>query len=67
MIDVSVEFEYECLRCYGRSRYLQEDCEQCFKTGLVPSELGEKLLEFLEHERAREAGRDVVEQGKESR
>ena len=54
-VEVKVEFERECSRCYG-SGYLfttksdNEPCERCRSTGRVATGLGEELLEFLEHQ-----------------
>lgn len=51
MIDVNVEFERECYKCYGSSAWMPDKiCDACNNTGRVATELGEALLEFLEHQ-----------------
>jgi DnaJ-class molecular chaperone len=46
---IEIEFERECLMCYGRGvRLGEERCRTCDGLGHIPTELGDKLLEFLE-------------------
>jgi hypothetical protein len=53
-VEVVIEFERECYKCYGTGgQYTGKGCERCDNTGRVPTELGEKLLEFLEHQKQR--------------
>lgn len=48
-VEINIEFEHECYKCYGTSAWMQnKTCEICHNTGQVPTELGRKLLEFLE-------------------
>lgn len=53
-VEINIEFERECYKCYGASAAWLPDktpdktCEVCHNTGQVPTELGRKLLEFLE-------------------
>lgn len=50
MIDINIEFERECFKCSGTSAWmLDKSCEICGSTGRISTELGDKLLEFLEH------------------
>lgn len=48
MIDINIEFERECGKCYGSSQWSGVACDRCNNTGRVPTELGVELLEFLE-------------------
>lgn len=48
-IEVEIEFERECYKCYGAYRSGSEPCTRCGGAGYIATELGEKLLEFLEH------------------
>lgn len=53
---INIEFERECGKCYGTGgRYTGKGCERCGDTGIVPTELGERLIEFLEHQKQRDA------------
>jgi len=55
-VEVNIEFERECYKCFGGSTWWPDrKCERCGNTGRVPTELGEKLLEFLEHHQTRTA------------
>lgn len=48
-VEVKIEFEQECYKCYGDSAYMPDrPCDRCQSTGRVPTELGHQLLEFLE-------------------
>ena len=48
-MQIEIELERECLMCYGRGvRWGGEQCATCDGLGYVPTELGDKLLEFLE-------------------
>lgn len=48
MIDVNVEFERECGKCYGTSAWMPDKvCDACHSTGRIATKLGEALLEFL--------------------
>ena len=49
-VEINIEFERECYSCLGRSAYMAEQCGTCNSTGKVPTELGQELLEFLEHQ-----------------
>lgn len=52
-IEVEIEFERECYKCYGNGYLLSPTekklCERCHGTGRAPTKLGRELLEFLEH------------------
>lgn len=49
--EIIIEFERECGKCYGTAAWMSDKkCEACNNTGRVSTELGEKLLEFLEHQ-----------------
>lgn len=48
-VEIDIEFERECFKCYGASRYRESKCSICGSTGYVSTDLGDKLLEFLEH------------------
>ena len=64
-VEVNIEFERECYKCYGSSAWMTDKtCEACNSTGRIATGLGEKLLEFLEHNGIKPA---TTEQGKESR
>lgn len=47
---IDIEFERECYKCEGSSKWSGVKCESCSNTGKVVTELGEALLEFLEHQ-----------------
>lgn len=69
MIDINIEFERECSKCYGHGYLLsatedRKPCERCRSTGRIPTELGVELLEFLEHQGIKPAS---VEQGEKPR
>lgn len=50
-VEINIEFERECYKCYGTSAWMTDkSCEACRSTGRVSTELGDKLLEFLEHQ-----------------
>lgn len=54
-IEVNIEFERECYKCYGNGYLLsskgeKKPCERCCGSGRAPTELGRELLEFLEHQ-----------------
>lgn len=55
-VEVRIEFERECSRCYGNGYLLsvkgadRPPCDRCNGSGRVATELGNELLEFLEHQ-----------------
>lgn len=55
MIEINIEFECECFKCYGNGYLLSNKgtdapaCERCNGSGRAATELGRELLEFLEH------------------
>lgn len=55
-VEVKIEFERECSKCYGSGYLLstkeegKKPCERCHSTGRAATELGNELLEFLEHQ-----------------
>jgi hypothetical protein len=49
-VQMEIEFERSCFKCYGASRYLEKECTICNRTGYVSTELGDKLIEFLERQ-----------------
>lgn len=49
-MNIEIEFERECYKCYGTSAWMPDkQCDACGNKGKVPTELGDALLEFLEH------------------
>lgn len=56
-VEITIEFERECYVCYGGSRWSGKDCNRCANTGRVATELGEQLIEFLEHQQERDAAK----------
>lgn len=55
-VEVKIEFERECSRCYSNGYLLSVKgtdrplCDRCNGLGRVATELGNELLEFLEHQ-----------------
>lgn len=52
MIEIKIDFEEECSKCYGNG-YLSGErnpCERCHGTGYAATELDDALLGFLEHQ-----------------
>ena len=54
-VEVKIEFERECFKCYGSGYLLGKGdqrlrCDRCNGSGRVATELGHELLEFLEHQ-----------------
>jgi hypothetical protein len=55
-VEVRIGFEHECYKCYGNGYLLsssgeeKKPCERCRGVGRAPTELGDELLEFLEHQ-----------------
>lgn len=54
-VEVKIEFERECGKCYGNGYLLSSKeaklaCERCNGSGRAATELGRDLLEFLENQ-----------------
>lgn len=54
--EVRIQFERECGECYGNGYLLtardeiKGSCPKCKGCGSIATELGQELLEFLEHQ-----------------
>lgn len=55
--EIEIEFERECYKCYGASRWSGKPCETCLDTGRVATELGDQLMEFLKNQKVRDGER----------
>lgn len=53
-MEMNIEFERECYKCYGGSRWSGENCDNCANTGRVATQLGDELMEFLKNQKQRE-------------
>lgn len=63
---IEIEFERECFKCYGTAAWMpDESCDACGSTGRVATDLGEKLLEFLEHQGIRPVLATIEQEGEQ--
>lgn len=60
-MDIEIEFERECFKCGGSSRWSGKDCGNCGNTGRVATSLGDELIEFLENQQKRDAAKKSKE------
>lgn len=59
--DIRIEFERECYKCDGASRWIAgQQCDRCNNTGRVATELGQELLDFLEHQGFKRATKEAA-------
>jgi DnaJ-class molecular chaperone len=49
-VEMDIQFEHECFKCYGRGTHTGSTCLVCDGTGRLLTDLGERLMEFLEHQ-----------------
>ena len=62
---ITIEFERECYKCYGTGgQFTGKGCEVCGNTGYTATQLGNQLVEFLEHQRQRDEAEAARESGK---
>jgi reverse gyrase len=54
---MNIQFERECYKCEGDSRYSGTNCERCLNTGKVATKLGDELMEFLKNQQVRDGAK----------
>lgn len=61
-MEIDIDFERECYRCDGSTRWSGKGCEACANTGRVATSLGDELMQFLENQKRRDAAAKAREE-----